>query len=94
MAKSRQDLFARFADRAVPGAGRLISALDSLEQGIDSLEKKVGGLEGAVDRRVSEIERGIERLSRPASTRRPVERPPEPSSPVDSDQPREPPGRS
>jgi hypothetical protein len=89
MAKGREDFFTRLADRAVPGAGRLIRAVDSLEQGIESLEKKVGGLEGATDKRVSQIERGIERLSRATTTDRPVKPSPHVSSSPGSDEPSE-----
>jgi hypothetical protein len=87
MASARQELFTWLADRAVPGAGRVIKAVSSLDDGLVSLEKKVGGLDDAVERGLSALEQAIEGLSGSTTTERPVE----PSSPAsehaDRDQP-------
>ncbi len=79
MGNARQELLTWLADRAVPGAGRVIKAVSSLEDGMESFEKKAGGLDDAVEKRLSAIERGIDKLSRPTT-----ERPVKPSSPASS----------
>jgi hypothetical protein len=70
MATRRRHFFTALAERAIPGAGRLISAVDSLDGRIENLEKKLDGVEGAVDKRLSQIDHGIERLSKSMRTER------------------------
>jgi hypothetical protein len=58
------DFLTKLGKRAVPGVDRLIGAIDTLGEGIESLEKKVGDLEGGVERRVSQLEQGIDKVSK------------------------------
>jgi hypothetical protein len=69
MAKGNQDLFAKLFDRAVPGARRWLDAVDKLPDRIDDLQKKLDKVDGAVDDRVSELERGIDKLAKPRPQR-------------------------
>ena len=62
MNKGEQDFLMRLAERAVPGAGRLVRALGSLDERIDDIEKKVAGLDDVVDEKVSRVERRIDTL--------------------------------
>ena len=82
MKKSEADFLMKLANRAIPGAGRVVEAVNSLDKRIDDLEKRVAGLDDAVDEQVSRLERGIDELAgpkQPAATER--EQTPERPSP-------------
>jgi uncharacterized coiled-coil protein SlyX len=70
MKKSEWDFVMRLANRTVPGAGRVVQAVTSLDKRIDDLEKKVAGLDDAVDEQVSQLERRIDKLAEPEEHRR------------------------
>ena len=65
MKKRDRDLLMRLANRTIPGAGRVVEAVTSLDKRIDDLEKKAAGLDDAVDEKVSQLERRIDELAEP-----------------------------
>ena len=79
MKKRDRDLLMRLANRTIPGAGRVVEAVTSLDKRIDDLEKKAAGLDDAVDEKVSQLERRIDELAEPKK-----DGPPEPGQPKDA----------
>src|SRR5260370_24444801 len=68
----RNDLLGRLADLSeetiqrlgdVPGADRVLGAMNSLRDRVDELQKRVRGLE-ALEQRLAAVERKLERLSK------------------------------
>jgi hypothetical protein len=79
MAKRKQkDVLARLADAgeealsrlaSSPGIDRVTGALTSLKDQVDALASKVRGME-ALEKRVAELERKVERLSKSSESRK------------------------
>src|SRR6266403_1171359 len=72
----RNDLLGRLADLSeetiqrlgdVPGADRVLGAMNSLRDRVDELQKRVRGLE-ALEQRRAAVERKLERRSKPGAT--------------------------
>ena len=76
MAGKRNDLFGRLADLGedaiqrigdVPGADRMLGAVNALRDRTDELQRRVRGLEG-LEQRLADLERKVDKLSKGASS--------------------------
>jgi uncharacterized membrane protein YccC len=77
--RRRNDLLGRLADLSeeamqrlsdAPGADRVLGALNTLRDRVDELQKRVRGLED-LDRRLTALERKVDKLSKGAATSTP-----------------------
>lgn len=76
MATKRNDLLGRLADLSeeaiqrlsdVPGADRVLTAINSLRERTDELQKRVRGLEG-LEARIVELEKKVDKLQKGSSS--------------------------
>jgi hypothetical protein len=74
--KKRTDLLGRFADLSeeaiqrlsdVPGADKLLGAMNTLRDRTDDLQKRVRGLE-ALEKRLAAVEAKVDKLTKSAKT--------------------------
>jgi len=73
-----KDLLSMLADRGeeaiqrlsdAPGADRLLGAAQALRDRMDEMQKRIRGIE-ALEKRVAELEKKVEALSAPSTTRK------------------------
>jgi hypothetical protein len=73
LAKSGEEALQRLAD--LPGGARFLEVANGLRSQVDELAKRVRSLD-PLERRVAELERRLDALSKPARTRTPAARRP------------------
>jgi hypothetical protein len=80
--KQNKDVIARLAETGeealqklaeLPGGTRVVGAANTLRDHVDDLAKRVRSLD-PLERRVAELERRLDALSKPAATRKPAAR--------------------
>ena len=79
LAETGEDALQRIAE--LPGGARLAEAANALRDRADELTKRMRSLD-PLERRVTELERKLEALSKPARARRPAPRKPAAKKPA------------